>query len=105
MACLYELLQVSPKASPAVIKAAYRCLAQQFHPDKNPGNREAGELLSVINRAYAVLADPLLRARYDAQAGIARTERRGSGRTLAPATPEGRTNAPKMRPFAFRAVS
>ncbi|MBS0336912.1 MAG: DnaJ domain-containing protein, partial [Proteobacteria bacterium] len=88
MVSLYEILEVSPNASAAVIKAAYRCLAQQHHPDKNPGDRTAEARLSLINQAYAVLADPVLRARYDAKAGFGKVDRRGSGRTLAPARPD-----------------
>ena len=99
---LYEVLEVSPRAGAAVIKAAYRCLVQQFHPDKNPGNPAAAERLSLINQAYAVLADPLLRARYDEKSGVGNGERRGSGRALSPARPEAAQSESKLRPFAFR---
>ena len=44
---LYELLEVSPNASAAVIKAAYRCLVQQHHPDKNSGDRASETRLSL----------------------------------------------------------
>lgn len=97
---LYEVLEVSPNAGAAVIKAAYRCLVQQYHPDKNPDPAAAGRL-SLINQAYAVLADPLQRARYDEKTGL-RTERRGSGRGLSPAKPEAVRPDAKLRPFAFR---
>ena len=96
----YEVLEVHPRASDAVIRAAYRCLVQRCHPDRNPGDPAAGERMSLINRAYALLADPLQRARYDRQAGIAELDRRGSGRTLAPA--RRLTGAATMRPFVFR---
>ena len=101
-AFLYEILEVSPTARPAVIRAAYRCLVQEYHPDRNPGNPEAAARMSMINRAYAVLADPLKRARYDEKMGIRATERRGSGAGSNPAKPgtgKGRAN---LRPFAFR---
>ena len=98
---LYEVLEVSPNAGPAVIKAAYRCLVQQLHPDKHPGNPAAAERLSFVNQAYAVLADPLQRARYDEKSGL-RAERRGSGRGLAPAKPDWLKHDAKLRPFAFR---
>jgi curved DNA-binding protein CbpA len=98
---LYEVLEVSPNACAAVIRAAYRCLVQQYHPDKNPGNPAAAERLSLINQAYAVLADPLLRARYDEKSGL-RAERRGSGRGLAPAKADAARPDAKLRPFAFR---
>lgn len=62
----YDVLQVSPSADPEVIKAAYRSLAQRFHPDKNPGNPDAEQNLKIINRAYEVLSDPAKRVSYDA---------------------------------------
>lgn len=105
MVSLYELLEVSPNASAAVIKAAYRCLAQLHHPDKNAGDRTAEARLSLINQAYAVLADPMTRAEYDAKAGFGKADRRGSGRTLAPARPGEAAEGPKVRRFAFRAVA
>jgi curved DNA-binding protein CbpA len=97
---LYELLEVSPNAGAAVIKAAYRVLVQQYHPDKNPGNPAAAERLSLINQAYAVLADPLIKARYD-EKRTSSSERR-SGQGLAPAKPEQAKPDATMRPFAFR---
>jgi len=99
---LYEILEVSPNAGPAVIKAAYRSLAQLCHPDKNPGVVGAAERLSLINQAYAVLADPLLRARYDHKLGLRGTERRGGGRALSAAKAETCGPSGKLRPFAFR---
>lgn len=99
---LYEILEVSPKARTAVIKAAYRCLVQQYHPDRNPGNPDAAARMSLINRAYSVLADPLQRARYDEKMGIHATERRGSGLTSNPAKPDAGKGRANLRPFAFR---
>lgn len=64
-ATLYEILQVSPHASAMVIKAAYRCLAQLNHPDKNSGSAAASEGLVQINHAYSVLSEPDQRRRYD----------------------------------------
>jgi hypothetical protein len=61
----YELLQVSPRASVAVIRAAYRVLALDYHPDVN-GTPEAVDTMRQLNRAYDVLSDPGRRARYDA---------------------------------------
>jgi curved DNA-binding protein CbpA len=98
----YELLEVSPKARDAVIRAAYRCLVQQCHPDRNQGDAAAGARLCLINQAYALLADPLRRARYDQQAGIAGVERRGSRRTLAPLGKPSGSGTAQMRPFVFR---
>lgn len=103
-ALLYEILEVSPNASPAVIKAAYRCLVQMLHPDKNPGDAAAAERLALINRAYGVLADPATRARYDEQAGLGGKDRRGNGRTLPPLKGKTAEGAAKMRPFTFRSL-
>lgn len=98
---LYELLEVSPKASAPVIKAAYRCLVQQFHPDRNPGDPACAERLALINQAYAVLADPLSRGRYDRKLQDP-SERRGSGRALAPTETRPMRAGETVRPFGFR---
>ena len=63
---LYEILQVHPAAHPEVIQAAYRRLAQIYHPDRNPAT-DASERMAEINAAYAVLSDPQQRAAYDRQ--------------------------------------
>lgn len=62
---LYDLLEISPDATDADIKKAYRRLAVKYHPDKNPGNAEAGEKFKEIAKAYEVLSDSEKRARYD----------------------------------------
>ena len=62
----YEVLGVGEDADPAAIKKAYRNLAMQHHPDRNPGNGEAAEKMKEVNQAYAVLCDPQKRGRYDA---------------------------------------
>jgi len=56
---------VSRTASDQEIKSAYRKLAMQYHPDRNPGNPEAEEQFKECSEAYAVLADAEKRARYD----------------------------------------
>jgi len=61
----YEVLGVSRDASIEDIKKAYRRLALQYHPDRNPGNKEAEEKFKEISEAYAVLSDPQKRAQYD----------------------------------------
>ncbi|RMH39801.1 MAG: molecular chaperone DnaJ [Deltaproteobacteria bacterium] len=61
----YEVLGVSRDASPAEIKKAYRRLAMEYHPDRNPGDREAEEKFKEAANAYRVLSDPEQRARYD----------------------------------------
>lgn len=62
----YDNLQVTRTASPEVIKGAYKHLSQKYHPDKNIENREEAErILKIINKAYEVLSDPLLRKEHD----------------------------------------
>ncbi len=61
----YEVLGVPRDASVADIKAAYRRLAVQYHPDRNPDNPEAEERFKEASEAYAVLSDADQRARYD----------------------------------------
>ncbi|GEM_PF-4405263 len=70
----YEILGVSHEADEAQLIGAYRRLAMQFHPDRNPGDKAAEEEFKEINKAYEVLSDPEKRRNYD-------SSRRDSERT------------------------
>lgn len=61
----YELLGVAKTAAPEEIKAAYRRQAIRYHPDKNPGDKNAEAKFRAINEAFEMLSDPQKRAAYD----------------------------------------
>jgi len=62
----YDNLQVSRTASDRVIRAAYKSLAQEWHPDKHPQDVDIAEKVTkIINQAYEVLSDPKLRREHD----------------------------------------
>jgi molecular chaperone DnaJ len=66
MATLYDTLGVAKNASPDEIKKAYRKLARQHHPDRNPGDASAEAKFKEVQAAYDVLSDPDKRKQYDA---------------------------------------
>ena len=61
----YESLGVSRESGPEDLKKAFRQLALQYHPDRNPGDKSAEERFKEINEAYSVLSDPDKRRQYD----------------------------------------
>ena len=61
----YEVLGVNKQASADEIKKSFRKLAMQYHPDRNPDNKEAEAKFKEINEAYEVLKDDQKRAAYD----------------------------------------
>lgn len=61
----YKVLGVERKASEDEIRKAYRKLAMQYHPDRNPNDKQAEERFKEINEAYQVLSDPQKRGHYD----------------------------------------
>lgn len=78
----YKILGVDKKATEAEIKAAYRKLAKQYHPDMNPGDKKAEEKFKEINEANEVLGDPAKRQKYDTLgANYARYQQYGGGPT------------------------
>ncbi|MEA2399342.1 MAG: molecular chaperone DnaJ [Thermoleophilaceae bacterium] len=66
----YKVLGVDKKASEDEIKKAYRKLARQYHPDRNPGDSTAEERFKEIQQANAILSDPSKRKEYDSGGGI-----------------------------------
>src|ERR1700746_3238232 len=60
----YEVLGVGRTVGEEEIKKAYRRLAIQFHPDRNPGDKQAEEKFKELNEAYQVLSDPERRSKY-----------------------------------------
>ena len=83
----YEVLGVDKNADDAAIKKAYRVLAKKYHPDMNPGDKEAEQKFKEASEAYAVLSDPEKRRQYD-QYGHAAFDG-GAGGAVHPAAHSG----------------
>lgn len=93
----YKILKVSPNASQAEIKSAYRRLARKLHPDINSTSPKASEEFAVIARAYEILSDPHERAYFDKQ--LARGN--GSIHTTDSVFYSDNAHAQKLRQMAF----
>lgn len=74
----YEILGIDKNATDADIKKAYRKLAKQYHPDLNPGDKEAEQKFKEVNEAYEILSDQQKRSNYD-QFGHAGNDPNGFG--------------------------
>ena len=74
----YETLGINKSASADEIKKAYRQMAKKYHPDMNPGDKNAEQKFKEVNEAYAVLSDADKKAKYD-QFGHAAFEQGGAG--------------------------
>ena len=75
----YDLLGISKSASDAEIKKAYRTLAMKYHPDRNPGNKEAEIKFREVTEAYEILKDDQKRAAYDRYGHAAFAQGAGAG--------------------------
>ena len=77
----YEVLEVQKSADTAEIKKAYRAVAMKYHPDRNPGDKEAEEKFKEAAEAYEVLSDTDKKAQYDryGHAGMSGNGRGGFG--------------------------
>ena len=68
----YDNLRIKRNATPGIIKAAYRALSHEYHPDRNP-DRDTTRIMQILNDAYAVLSDSGARAKYDAKVAAEET--------------------------------
>lgn len=75
----YNILGVNKNATEAELKKAYRKLAMEYHPDRNPGNKEAEDKFREINEAYTVLSDGTKRAQYDQYGRVFDDRNQGAG--------------------------
>ncbi len=75
----YEVLGVSKSATEADLKKAYRSLAKKYHPDMNPGDKEAEEKFKEVNEAYEILSDSEKRQQYDQFGHAAFSQGAGGG--------------------------
>ena len=82
----YEILGVQKGADEKALKSAFRNQAKKFHPDANPGNKEAEAKFKELNEAYDVLKDPQKKAAYDRFGHQAFENGMGGGRS--PGGPE-----------------
>lgn len=100
----YDTLEVSPRASAVVIQAAYRCLAQRHHPDRQSGTDPVDSKFKQINAAYSVLRDPALRESYDRSLGLVTlaNDRRGRIKAHAGYLDSISSGPDRSRPFGFR---
>ena len=100
----YDTLEVSPRASALVIQAAYRCLAQRHHPDRNAPSASDDNKFKQISTAYTVLRDPGQRETYDRSLGLVTlaNDRRGRTKVHAAYLDSSSAGPDRSRPFGFR---
>lgn len=68
----YQVMGIPATADDDTIKKAYRTLAKQYHPDRNPGDKEAEEKFKQVTEAFDILSDPVKRAEYNARGYVGR---------------------------------
>lgn len=93
----YDNLKVARNAPPEVIRAAYKILCQQFHPDRHGGHPQATRTFQLINAAYEVLSDPDRRRQHDVW--IAKAEIREQARDLERKPPRWNGRERRRRPW------
>jgi len=97
----YETLEVSTAASAKEIKSAFYKLSKEFHPDRNPGNRQAEEKFKALSAAYTVLSDPAKKKQYDFEMNSQqpRYQRRPVEEEQNPWSDEWRPQDEEFRPY------
>jgi curved DNA-binding protein len=75
----YEILGLNKNATSDDIKKAYRKMAMQYHPDRNPGNKSAEEKFKEMSEAYAILSDPEKKRQYDLLGDTRFSQQQGAG--------------------------
>lgn len=97
----YDTLEIHERASPEVVRAAYRSLIQRFHPDRRPDDPEAAARAAALTEAYEVLSDPVRRAEYDrclADQRAAAAARASQAAAVTPGAARARPSAPARSP-------
>jgi molecular chaperone DnaJ len=97
----YQVLGVPKNASAADVKKAYRKLAQRYHPDTNPGDKDAEERFKEVSAAYDVLGDGDKRKQYDQVRDMAASGFGGFGRGAGAGWPGGGTGGQRVRVEGF----
>lgn len=100
----YEILKVSPSATQSQIKTAYYKQSFMYHPDKNPGSKEAIQQFSHVSEAYTVLGNIGLRRKYD-RGILSRTDIQNAGRPSTKETSSRPTGSPQKHPQRPRQFS
>jgi len=96
----YDNLTVARNAPQEVIRAAYRVLAQRYHPDRNPSDAEAARIMSAVNEAYRVLSDPELRQQHDNWLALAESKPQHHQNTPPPSSAPQHKPKPPPEPTA-----